>query len=225
MFAHAQRWSASVLLSPPHKATCLPRALCSLGQHEALRKASDSVLAFLSDLYVLAAPKRARAARTRVEVLQAYGIAAFNKKTARTAAMKAFPPPPVELHSGVDICRGDKPLPERDGSPGRFGICDTWTQQRGFSAIMRCGLSPPTCRGHFCSGAHDAAIWQTLQLCLRGVAVADFQGTRHMANHGNLSGCPRSPWLDFCHSQCTCRFVDAQLVLRARSPAFADACT
>ena len=77
MFAHAQRWSASVLLSPPHKATCLPRALYSLGRHEALRKASDSVLAFPSDLYVLAAPKRARAARrTRVEVVQAHGIAA-----------------------------------------------------------------------------------------------------------------------------------------------------
>ena len=109
-----------------NKGDPLAPALYALGQHEALLKAasavhaSDSLLAFLDDLYVLTTRERARAARdTVVGIVEAECGIASNEGKTKVYSSAGGPPPPGVAELGSDVWRGDKPLKEaRAGCAG-----------------------------------------------------------------------------------------------------------
>ena len=120
----------------------LAPARFALGQHGALLKAasalhaSDSLLAFLDDLYVLTTRERARAARdTVVGIVETECGIASNEGKTRAHSCAGGPPPPGVAELGADVWRGDKPLEERGlvvlGTPvGHPHFVAAWAAQR-----------------------------------------------------------------------------------------------
>ena len=98
--------------------------------------ASDSLLAFLDDLYVLTTRERARAARdTVVGIVETECGIASNEGKTRAHSCAGGPPPPGVAELGADAWRGDKPLEERGlvvlGTPvGHPHFVAAWAAQR-----------------------------------------------------------------------------------------------
>ena len=74
--------------------------------------------------------------------------------------------------------------------------------------------------------AHDAAIWETLELCLGGVARADVAHTQNVATlPAALGGLGLSSAVRTAPAAYWAAWADALPELHKRSPAFAAACT
>ena len=243
----------------------LAPALYALGQHGALLKAasavhaSDSLLAFLDDLYVLTTRERARAARdTVVGIVEAECGIASNEGKTRVYSSAGGPPPPGVAELGSDVWRGDKPLEERGlvvlGTPiGHPHFIAAWAAQRmrterellqqlpllpdlqcAWLLLARCASPranhalrtvPPQAVASY-AHAHDAAIWETLELCLGGIAEADVAHAQHVATlPAALGGLGLRSAIRTAPAAYWAAWADALPELHKRSPAFAEACT
>ena len=74
--------------------------------------------------------------------------------------------------------------------------------------------------------AHDAAIWETLELCLGGIAEADVAHAQHVATlPAALGGLGLRSAIRTAPAAYWAAWADALPELHKRSPAFAEACT
>ena len=74
--------------------------------------------------------------------------------------------------------------------------------------------------------AHDAAIWETLELCLGGIAEADVAHAQHVATlPAALGGLGLRSAIRTAPAAYWAAWADALPALYKRSPAFAEACT